>query len=152
MKRDIHLKWFYPYPPAEIWACLTEADILKQWSGLHRTTDFRAEVGFTWMETQKPRRGWDGKMYFKVLEVVPLRKLSYSFKGGPNPSEMTLDTIVTWELLEKNDGTELHLRHTGFAGLKGAITSFIMERGWNKQLNKRLVKYLTSRKNESVGI
>jgi len=152
MKRDIHLKWYYPYPPAEIWACLTDPRILKEWSGLHRTTGFKAEVGFQWTETQKPRRGWDGKMYFEVLEVLPHRKLSYSFKGGPNPSEMTLDTIVTWELIARDGGTELHLRHTGFEGLKGTITSFIMERGWNKQVNKRLSKYLTDKKNESIGL
>jgi uncharacterized protein YndB with AHSA1/START domain len=91
-------------------------------------------------------------MYFEVLEVLPPRKLSYSFKGGPNPSEMTLDTIVTWELIPKDGGTELHLRHTGFEGFKGAITSFIMERGWNKQVNKRLSKYLTQKNNESIGI
>jgi uncharacterized protein YndB with AHSA1/START domain len=152
MKRDIHLKWFYPKPVSEIWLCLTDPDVLKQWSRLHRTNAFKAEVGFTWMETQKPRRGWDGKMYFKVLEVVPQKRLSYSFKGGPNPSEMTLDTVVTWELVPKKDGTELHLTHTGFKGIKGAITSFIMSKGWNKQITKYLAEYFNNSAHASIRL
>jgi uncharacterized protein YndB with AHSA1/START domain len=148
MKRSIKLKWFYPYPVETVWNCITDPDKLKEWSNLSRASDFKAEVGFRWMEEQKPRRGWDGKMYFEVLEVIPLKKLSYSFKGGPDPSTMTLDTIVTWTLITKNGGTELRLEHTGFEGLKGLVTSLIMEKGWNKHYAKKLMKYLTEMEHE----
>jgi uncharacterized protein YndB with AHSA1/START domain len=148
MKRSIKLKWFYPYPVETIWDCLTDPDKLKEWNKLNKSVDFKAEVGFQWMEEQKPRKGWDGKMYFEVLEVIPVKKLSYSFKGGPNPREMTLDTIVTWTIIPKNGGTELQLEHIGFEGLKGFITSFIMEKGWDKHFGKRLMKYLKETENE----
>jgi uncharacterized protein YndB with AHSA1/START domain len=143
MKRSIKLNWFYPYPVETIWDCLTDPDKLKQWNNLSRS-DFKAEIGFKWMEVQKPRRGWDGKMYFEVLEVIPMKKLAYSFKGGPDPQHMTLDTVVTWTLVAKDQGTELHLEHTGFEGLKGFITSLIMEKGWAKHFAKKLMQYLNS--------
>jgi len=148
MTRSIRLRWFYPHDPELVWDCLTNPEKLKQWSNLHRSINFRAEVGFKWMEEQKPRKGWDGKMYFEVLEVVPLRKLAYSFKGGPNPQQMTLNTIVTWTLVPKNQGTELHLEHSGFEGMKGFITSFIMEKGWEKHFAKKLKQYLINEINE----
>lgn len=151
MKRSIKLKWFYPYPVETLWDCLTDPEKLKEWNNLKRS-GFKAEVGFRWMEEQKPRKGWDGKMYFEVLEVVPLKKLSYSFKGGPNPQTMTLDTVVTWTLTPKNGGTELHLEHTGFEGLKGLITSLIMEKGWNKHFAKKLMNYLKELKNEHIQL
>lgn len=142
MQRDIKINWFYPYPPATIWECLTEPEILKQWS--LGADDFKAEVGFKWMQAQKPRprMNWDGKMYFEVLEVVALKKLSYSFKGGPREGVFNLDTIVTWTLVPKGNGTELRLEHTGFRGLQSYFTSFVMELGWKNHMTKKLIKAL----------
>lgn len=142
MKRDIKLHWFYPHPVEVIWECLTNPELLKQWS--LSSGDFKAEPGFKWMETQSPRpkMNWDGKMYFEVLEVVPLQKLSYSFKGGPRPGELSLDSIVTWTLHPKDGGTELHLVHSGFQGARGMLTSFIMEIGWKKKVARKFQKTL----------
>ena len=142
MERNIRLKWFYPHPVETIWACLTDPEILKQWS-LSRG-DFKAEVGFKWMDVQPPRpkMGWDGRMYFEVLEVIPLQKLAYSFKGGPAEGVINLNTIVTWTLIPKDNGTELRLVHSGFKGPKNIFTSFIMEMGWKNKVMKRMEKAL----------
>jgi len=142
MKKEIHLKWFYPYSVDTIWEYLTDADLLMQWSTIHRDEPFQAKPGFQWTSTQKARRGWDGIMYLEVLEIVPKEKLAYALKGGPRPGELSLDTVVTYKLVEKNGGTELQLSHTGFQGLKGAFTAFIMEKGWGKFFSQRLMKVL----------
>ncbi len=157
MKRDIKLKWFYPHPVETIWECLTNPDLLKQWS--LASTGFKAEVGFKWMEQSKPRpkMDWDGKMYFEVLEVVPLEKLSYSFKGGSTkgtPAEgfYSLDTVVNWILIPKDGGTELHLEQTGFNGMKNYISSFIMEIGWKNKVAKRFQQALTKFVDDSATV
>lgn len=139
MKRGIRLKWFYPYPPEMIWECLTNPEILTKWSPMK---DFKPEIGFECQTQQKPRpaQNWDGIMYHKILEIEPLKRLSYSFKGGPKPGVTTLDTVVTWILEPKDGGTELRLEHTGFTGPKNMLTSFIMEMGWKKIVNKSLKK------------
>lgn len=141
MKRDIKLKWFYPYPPEVIWECLTNPEILVKWSPMK---DFKPEIGFECQSQQKarPAQNWDGIMYHKILEIVPMKRLSYSFKGGPRPGEYNLDTVVTWILEPKDGGTELHLEHTGFTGAKNMLTSFIMEMGWKKIVGKKLKKII----------
>ena len=138
MKNEIHLEQFYPYPVARIWECLTNPGILREWSNLNKTVPFEARVGFTCTETAKPRPGWDGNMYFEVLEVIPEQKLVYSFRGGPEPGVLNLDTIVIWSLVHQEGGTLLKLDHTGFTGLRGAMTSFMMEKGWQKSFFRRL--------------
>lgn len=142
MERDIRLSWFYPHPVETIWACLTEPEILKEWS--LSSGDFRAEPGYKWMESRppKPRMKWDGKMYFEVLEVVPRQKLVYSFKGGPGDGTLSLDTVVTWTLRPKDNGTELQLVHSGFRGMRSYFTSFIMELGWKNGVARKFARAL----------
>lgn len=36
----------------------------------------------------------NGIFYCKILEIVPLKKLSYSWKGGPGNGITTLDKVV----------------------------------------------------------
>jgi uncharacterized protein YndB with AHSA1/START domain len=142
MQRDIKLKWFYNHPVETIWECLTNPEILKHWTP--GGGDFKAEVGHRWMEARKPKpaMNWDGKMYFEVLEIVPMKKISYSFKGGPREGEINLDTVVTWILVPKDGGTELQLEHTGFKGPRNYFTGMIMELGWKKNVNKKFVRAL----------
>ncbi|WP_143304670.1 SRPBCC family protein [Chitinophaga vietnamensis] len=142
MERDIRINWFYPYPVDTIWACLTEPALLRQWS--ISSGDFRAEVGFKWQESRKPkpRLNWDGKMYFEVLEVVPLQKLVYAFRGGSPKGGYSLDTVVTWTLVPKNEGTELQLVQSGFKGARAVFSSFLMELGWKNGIAKKFSRTL----------
>jgi uncharacterized protein YndB with AHSA1/START domain len=138
--RDIKLKWFYPYPAEAVWEALTDPELAQQWSSI--SAGFKPVIGHRWMAQSKPRKkmNWDGKMYFEVLELIPLQKLSYSFKGGPSEGVFNLDTIVTWTLISRPDGTELHLEHTGFKGMLNLVSSFIMEQGWKKNVGKKFTK------------
>jgi len=97
--------------------------------------DFKPEVGHKFMFTTKPKIkvGFDGNIYCEVLEIIPFQKLSYSWKGGPGKGKITLDSIVTWTLTPKDNGTELQLDHTGFKGMKNYITYLIMNKGWGSK-------------------
>jgi uncharacterized protein YndB with AHSA1/START domain len=141
MKRDIHLKWFFPHPIKVVWECLTNAGELNKW---FMKSDFKPIVGHHFQFRDKPRPGfgWDGIVYCEVLEVIPGKKLSYSWKGGPKPGEINLDTVVTWTLEVKDGGTELTLAHTGYNGFKNYISSLIMDKGWDKNVNKKFRKIL----------
>lgn len=136
MERDIRLTWFYNYPPATVWALLTDPALLRRWMNVN---DFKAEPGFEFSQQEKPNasKGWDGIIYHKVLEVTPQKKLSYTFRGGPEKSCATLDTIVSWYIVPKNGGTELKLEHTGFKGARNYFTSYILEMGWKNNVAKK---------------
>lgn len=84
-----------------------------------------------------PRFGFDGNIYCQVLEIVPLKKLAYTWRGGPGPDKITLDTILTWTIIEKADGTDLILEHSGFRGTRNYLSYFVMNKGWVK-IAKRL--------------
>ena len=76
-------------------------------------------------------------VYCKVLEIVPYKKLTYSWKGGPGDGQITLDSIVEWTLVAKDNGTELSLDHSGFKEVEGYSSFYpIMDDGWFKIIRK----------------
>jgi uncharacterized protein YndB with AHSA1/START domain len=67
---------------------------------------------------------------------VLLEKLSYTWKGGPGNGVITLDSIVTWTLTDKDNGTELHLEHTGFKEVNNIMMFTAMNEGWLRNMGK----------------
>jgi len=145
MKRDLRIKWFFPYPPEEVWECLTNPELVNTWL---MKNDFKPVVGHQFQFHSKPipKMGWDGIVYCEVLEILPQQKLVYSWKGGPRPGVIGLDTLLTWTLTPVKNGTEMVLEHTGFSGMKNIIASIFMENGWKKGVAKRFEQLLSSRK------
>lgn len=137
MERDIRHTWFLPHSPETVWDYLTIPELLAQWL---MESDFQPIVGHKFMFNTKPKvkLGFDGMIYCEVLEVNPLKKLVYSWKGGPGKGKISLDSIVTWTLIPKNNGTELQLVHSGFKGMRNYIPYLIMNKGWQKII-KRLI-------------
>lgn len=86
--------------------------------------------------------GWDGIVYCEVLEVIPNQKLVYTWKGGPRPGVIGLDTLLTWTLTAEDGGTRMVLEHSGFKGFKNIISSIFMESGWKKGITRRLNELL----------
>ena len=145
MNRDIILKWQFRQPPEIVWEHLTKPELLSQWL---MANDFKPEVGHKFRFTTNPKIkfGFDGIIYCEVLEVVPLKRLSYSWRGGPGKGKITLDSIVTWTLTPKDGGTELLLEHTGFSGMKNYFAYIMMKNGWGSMIRKRLEALLAKSK------
>jgi uncharacterized protein YndB with AHSA1/START domain len=102
------------------------------------TNNFQPVVGHDFQFTTKPLPALDldGIFHCKVLEIVPNKKLSYSWKGGPGNGQISFDTIVEWTLIEKDNGTELHLEHSGFKeGVNYPIYAGMNE-GWLSKMQK----------------
>jgi uncharacterized protein YndB with AHSA1/START domain len=137
MKKDIKHTWFLEHPVERVWEYLTDSQLLSAWL---MENDFKPIVGHSFQFRAKPvvNFGFDGNVYCEVLEIVPLKKLVYSWKGGPGKGKITLDSVVTWTLKSKDKGTELTIEHTGFAGLKNFMGYFFMNAGWKNVIRKRL--------------
>jgi uncharacterized protein YndB with AHSA1/START domain len=137
MEKEIRHRWFFPHPPEMVWDYLTKSGLLAQWL---MENDFKAIRGHKFQFNAKPKVkiGFDGVIFCEVLEIVPSKRLSYSWKGGPGKGRITLDSVVTWTLYPQNQGTELLLEHTGFKGMKNFIPYLIMNRGWGGNIKKRL--------------
>ncbi len=94
--------------------------------------------------------GWDGITYCEVLEILPFKRLVISWKGGPKPGVISLDSIVTWELKEMKDGTQVVFSHTGFKGFMNYLSSMVMDKGWQNKIRVRLEKLLKNLKHDNL--
>jgi uncharacterized protein YndB with AHSA1/START domain len=134
MTPGIHHKLFFPHPPEVVWEYLTKAELISQWL---MENDFQPIIGYDFQFRTRPlpNFNFDGIVYCKVLEVIPPKKLSYSWKGGPGNGKITLDSVVEWTLHPKDNGTELQLDHRGFAETDLTMYS-LMDEGWLKNMQK----------------
>lgn len=135
MTNSIKHNIFYPHSPEVIWDYLTKTELIAQWL---MKNDFQPIIGydFQFHASPMPNIGFDGIVYCKVLEIVPRKKLTYSWKGGPGDGSITMDSIVMWTLVEKDNGTELFLEHSGFKVLENVTIYNLMDAGWLKNIKK----------------
>lgn len=141
MKTEIKHKWFYNQSAEDIWEYLTKAELIEKWL---MPNDFEPKVGheFKFKTNPIPSLGLDGNFYCKVLEIIPKKKLVYSWKGGMDKNNLTLKTIVEWTLETKENGTELRLTHSGFKKENSSILTAMFD-GWDKNIQK-MFKHMKS--------
>jgi uncharacterized protein YndB with AHSA1/START domain len=126
---QIVVDYEFAEPPAKVWRALTEPDLLAMWL---MKNDIAPIVGHSFNFRAQPQGDWDGIVYCEVLEVVPHRRLVYTWNGGSGKNEEyghRLETTVTWTLDARADGgTVLHLVHHGFRPDDFALQA--MGKGW----------------------
>ena len=135
MSKFIHHTMFYPQKPELVWEFLTVPALMAQWL---MPTDFEPILGheFQFRTGPMPKFEFDGIVYCKVLEITSPKKLVYSWKGGPGDGKITMDSVVTFTLTEKDNGTELTLDHSGFKILTNLDIFTAMNGGWLQNITK----------------
>lgn len=136
MKPDILLEQFYPHAPSHVWRALTDEKALADW--LMPTEGFAPVVGTRFRFRTKPVPGWNGVVDCEVLVVEEPHRIAYSWKGNDD----ALDTVVTWVLEPRGEGTLLRLEQHGFKGLGGFMLKLMLGRGWKKMLSRALPEVL----------
>lgn len=125
--------------PEKIWKALTDKEQMKQW--YFNLDEFRAEPGF---EFKFPGKGNTGENYMhhcKVIEVIPLKKLQYSweYEGLKGYS------VVTFELSASGNKTKLRLTHEGLESFPQNNADFAKEsftNGWTQLVTVLLKNFL----------
>jgi uncharacterized protein YndB with AHSA1/START domain len=126
-----------PHPPTKVWRALTEPKLLAEWL---MATDMRPVVGNSFTFKAEPTPWWDGIVNCQVLAIDPQKRLSYTWRSGPESSP--LDTVVTWTLTPtQSGGTRLELEHTGFTD-SNAFAFDGAKQGWQRMVGKSLLKVL----------
>ena len=127
MQKEIKQTWQFNQLPSVVWEYLTNADLLEQWL---MKSDFVPKLGHEFCFIAPHGK----KHYCVVLELVPNKLLSYSWKlKNANEDEVTLDSKVIWTLTEKDGGTELQLVHDGFTLVEDVIGH---TKGWTFLANQ----------------
>lgn len=124
-------------PPASVWRHLTEGTLLSQW--LMPTEDFQARVGhsFTFRTVPVGDVGeWDGIVRCIVRELIPEKKLSWSWTSNA----LRVETLVAITLEDLGGRTRVTLEHSGWDSLPADRQWLIDEhdRGWAALLTQRL--------------
>jgi len=138
MSKSIRHQFFFQHSPEVVWEYLTKAELIAQWL---MKNDFEPIIGYDFQFKSRPLPdlNFDGIIYCKVLEVVPFKKLSYSWKLGPGGGKITIDSLVEWTLNPKENGTRLLLEHSGFKETEDTSINTLytmMDAGWLKNINK----------------
>ncbi len=135
MARSIKHQFSFPHPPEMVWEYLTRSELMELW--LMKNT-FQPVVGtdFQFRTNPIPSLDFDGIFYCRVLEIVPFKKLSYSWQSGPGNGEINLDSVVVWKLEATDKGTDLFLEHSGFAKEENLNFYNGLTNGWVEKLQK----------------
>jgi uncharacterized protein YndB with AHSA1/START domain len=135
MTKSIKHQFLFPHPPEQVWEYLTKPDLMALWL---MKNDFQPIIGleFQFRTNPIPSMDFDGVIYCRVLEIVPFKKLSYSWKGGPGEGKINFDTVVVWKLQATEKGTELFLEHSGFTEKTNLNLYNGMTDGWMKNIQK----------------
>ncbi|MEW6306421.1 MAG: SRPBCC domain-containing protein [Verrucomicrobiota bacterium] len=129
---------FYPHPPEDVWAAITDPHALAEWlePNNHQAVaghafEFKCDAGLCGC----------GVTECQVLEADPPRRLVWSWVHVYKDRKAEPMTI-TWTLVPKDNGTLLILEHTGAENI-GWLTRNLMRMGWGYMMKRLIPQVLT---------
>ncbi len=121
------------HPINLVWNAITKAEEISSW---FIQAEFKAEVGYKYTFTHEKTT-----ITGKVLEANPVHKLVYTWKVNGTD----VDTVVSWNLSENENGTLIQLEHSGISKYPGESAVKMFESfsgGWDHCMTE-LENYLT---------
>jgi uncharacterized protein YndB with AHSA1/START domain len=134
---EINRSMVLPVDRDRVWQAITQPDELRQWFAPQ--CEFTLEIGsaitLTW-ESGEISRG--------VIEVIdPPIRFAFRWHAKPTPYTDPLtpenSTVVTFTLEATEDGTQINVTESGFAGLPDAAREAVLKEntsGWRAELDE----------------
>tara|TARA_R110001606_G_scaffold4892_2_gene23089 strand:- start:118 stop:564 length:447 start_codon:yes stop_codon:yes gene_type:complete len=131
-------------PVNKVWEALTNVTQMREWY-FENIPDFKPEEGFeTKFEVKNGERIFTH--IWKITEVIPFKKISYTWKFEEYPGEgLSIFELTTTE----NNTTQLKLESQVLTPYPKDIPEFKRESGeagWDYLINKNLVEFLQKSK------
>jgi uncharacterized protein YndB with AHSA1/START domain len=140
-KTSLQIKRFINAPPARVYAAWTDPAQLKQWWGPEgvRTRNFAADTqaGGKYRWDLINQGGEEMSVFGEYLELVPGKKIVFTWKWDDDDVWENRNSIVTVELSDREGGTELLLKHEQLPSEESRDRH---NDGWNSVLD-RLEKF-----------
>jgi uncharacterized protein YndB with AHSA1/START domain len=128
-------------PVTKVWKALTDVDQMREW--YFDVKEFKPRVGFEF-EFIVEHEGNTYHHLCKVAEVIPQRKIAYTwrYKGEPG------DSLVAFELFAEANKTRLRLTHSGIETFPKtpAYARKNFEAGWTAIIGCELKQFVESAK------
>jgi uncharacterized protein YndB with AHSA1/START domain len=118
---------------------LTDKGEMKQW--YFDLAEFKPEVGFEFKFYGGPDKDRQYLHVCKITDVIPNKKLTYSWKYDGYAGE----SFVTFELFPEMDKTRLRLTHEGIETFPADVPDFAkknFEEGWSQIIGTSLKDFL----------
>src|SRR6188768_3832153 len=130
----------YDAPIAKVWKAITSKDDMKQW--YFDLPEFEAEVGFEFQFKGGPDENTPYLHLCKITEVVPEKKLTYSWRYDGYAG----NSYVTFELAsEGKDKTKVVLTHRALETFPADNPDLAKEnfaKGWTEIIGMSLKEYV----------
>jgi len=114
-KTSLEIKRFINAPRARVYAAWTDPAQLKQWWGPEgvQTRNFTSEarVGGKYRWDLLNQEGEEMTVYGEYWELVPERKIVFTWQWDDDEAWKNVSSVVTVELADRDGGTELRLIH-----------------------------------------
>jgi uncharacterized protein YndB with AHSA1/START domain len=127
---------------AAVWKAITDKEEMKNW--YFDIKEFIPRPGFEF-KLYGERDGIQYPTSCKIIELIPEKKLSYTWSYDHNPAQ----TIVSFELFKEDNQTRLKLTHEGLElippGDKNLDRENFVE-GWNYIIGTSLKNYIEKAK------
>ena len=126
-------------PIEKVWLAITSKEAMNKW--YFKIASFKPEVGFSFQFTGEGAKGDIYIHHCEVKEVIPLKKISYSWRYEGIPGK----SLVTFELTPEGNKTTLKLTHTGLDTFVTDSPDFAdgsFATGWAFIIGKSLLEYL----------
>ena len=140
-KRSLQIKRFINAPRSRVYAAWTDPAQSKQWWGPEsvRTRNFAADVrvGGKYRWDLINQEDEEMSVFGEYRELVPEKKIVFTWKWDDDEIWENRTSIVTVELSDRDDGTELILRHEKLPSEESRDRH---NEGWNSVLD-RLEKF-----------
>ena len=123
----------------KVWKALTDRDQMKQW--YFDLAEFKPEPGFKFQFTGEGKQGEKYLHLCEVTEVIPKRKLSYTWRYDGREG----NSLVSFELFPEGDKTRVKLTHEGLETFSKNGPDFAKEsfaEGWTYIMGKSLKEFL----------
>jgi uncharacterized protein YndB with AHSA1/START domain len=128
-------------PVEKVWQAITDPDKIRAWS--FDMKGFKPEVGIEFQFSGEN----DGRQFLhlcKVTEVIPMRKLTYSWAYQNYPGI----SYVSFELFDQGAKTKLRLTHSGLQSFPADNQDFArgnFTSGWNQIIGTHLKNFLETK-------
>jgi uncharacterized protein YndB with AHSA1/START domain len=138
-KSPVVVEQSFKHAPEVVWEAITSLDLMNQWF-FPDIPSFEPEEGFTTsFDVRSGERNF--RHQWKIVEVLPCRRIKYHWSYAEYEGE----GYVTFELIEKRDGTMLRLVNEGLETFPRDIPEFTRESceaGWNYFIRQNLKDFL----------
>jgi uncharacterized protein YndB with AHSA1/START domain len=123
----------------KVWQALTDTAKMKEW--YFDIKAFKPEVGFEFSFYAGDEKGKNFLHLCKVTDVVPGRKLAYTWRYDYDPNV----TVVTFELFPEGNKTKVKLTHEGVDNFSSQHPEFARKNfvaGWTDIVGTNLKNFV----------